>query len=104
MGNSAEESIENKIPVRFSCRDDNNLENRVFYFDPDITVSEMINKFNKQTKFERKHRSIIYGAYYLYVYKGFPLKSNSQEILRNVFREDNDIKIIINIDYGCYIF
>ena len=104
MGSKAEESIENKIPIRFSCRDDNDLESRIFYFDPDITISQMINKFNKQTKFERKHRNLIYGAYYLYVYKGFPLESKSQEILRNIFREDNDIKIVINIDYGCCIF
>ena len=104
MGNKAEESIENKIPVRFSCRDDKDLDSRIFYFDPDITISQMINEFNKKTKFERKHRHLIYGAYYLYVYKGYPLKSKSQEILRNIFGEDNDIKIVINIDYGCCIF
>ena len=104
MGNKAEASIENKFPVRFSCRDDKDLDNRIFYFESDMTVSQMINKFNRQTKFERKHRHLIYGAYYLYVYKGFPLESKSQEILRNIFSQDNDIKIVINIDYGCCIF
>ena len=64
----------------------------------------MVNKFNKIIKFERKHRNFIYGAYYKYIYKGFPLMPHSQELLRDIFKEDNNIKIIINIDYGYNIF
>ena len=104
MGNKNEESNENKIPVKFVCNDDKELENKIFYFEPDSTISQMIKEFNKITKFERKHRSLIYGAYYMYVYKGIPLNTGSQELLRDVFREDDNIKIIINVDYGCYIF
>ena len=29
---------------------------------------------------------------------------HSQELLRDIFKEDNNIKIIINIDYGYNIF
>ena len=104
MGNKNEETNENKIPIKFSCNADKELENKIFYFEPDSTISQMINRFNKVTKFERKHRNFIYGAYYQYIYKGFPLMPNSQELLRDIFKEDNNIKIIINIDYGCYIF
>ena len=104
MGNKNEESNENKIPIKFVCNDDKELENRIFYFEPDSTISQMINKFNKITKFERKHRHLIYGAYYMYIYKGIPLMPLSQELLRDVFKEDDNIKIIINIDYGWYIF
>ena len=104
MGNNNEESIENKIPIKFSCYEDKKLENKTFYFEPDSTISQMIEKFNKITKFERKHRSLIYGGYYDYIYKGYPLRSDSQDLLRDVFKEDDNIKIIINVSYGCFIF
>ena len=104
MGNNIEETNENKIPIKFACNYDKELEKKIFYFETDSTVSQMINKFNKITKFERKHRNLIYGAYYMYIYKGIPLNTRSQELLKDVFKEDDNIKIIINIDYGCYIF
>jgi hypothetical protein len=104
MGNKNEESNENKIPIKFVCNYDEELEKKIFYFDPDSTISQMINKFNKITKFERKHRNLIFGPYYQYIYKGFPLMPRSQELLRDVFNEDDNIKIIINVDYGCSIF
>ena len=103
MGNKHEETHENKIPIQFVYNGDTQLENKIFYFDPDSTISQMINKFNKMTKFERKHRNLIFGAYIQYIYKGYPLGSGSQELLKDVFKDDDNIKIIINVDYGCSI-
>ena len=101
MGNQ-ENQVREIINVKFSCYNDAVLSNTIFDFDKNCTIKEMIKEFNRRTKFE-KNRSSFYGTQFHYVYKGFPLKTNSKELIKDIFKDDENVTIIINVDYGCLI-
>ena len=87
----------NLLPIKFLCEEYKDIEKKTFYYEPNLTVSEMLSRFKYETRIEKECEGEL-GSDLIFIYKGIVLY-NDHTPLKDKFKNDDSIQIIIQVHY-----